>query len=158
MLVEEAIYQVRCKTNDRDEVGLDDVEILNYINEAIQFINAYLVGANSPILIKELLITEPSIVLPKNFVKTCGSYPARITGNIMELLDEPPMKLRYFESFANVGQGQDDMPFDHEALNQVAIKLASIYANAQQQLDVSQDKTLLDEVTAAISSAISGAI
>ena len=79
MLVEEAIYQVRCKTNDRDEVGLDDVEILNYINEAIQFINAYLVGANSPILIKELLITEPSIVLPKNFVKSCGTYPARIT-------------------------------------------------------------------------------
>lgn len=156
MLVDEAIYQVRCKTNDRDEVGLDDIEILHYINEAIQFINAYLVGANSPILIKELLITEPSVLLPKNFVKTCGRFPARVTGNIIELWDEPPMKLRYFESYPNVDQG-DDMPFDHDALNQVAIKLACIYANAQQQLDVSQDKTLLDEMTAAVSSAISSA-
>lgn len=156
MLVTKAIEEIQCKINDRDKVGLDDAEILSYLNEAIQFISSYLVGANSPIMVKETVIYDDTYTLPKNFVRAIGTYPAKITGNTLELFDYPPMKFRYFASLQNVGM-DDEMPFTHEALEQVAIKLACIYANAQEQFDVTQDKSLLDEMTAAIASAIGAA-
>lgn len=156
MLVTKAIEEIQCKINDRDKVGLDDTELLSYLNEAIQFISSYLVGANSPIMIKEEIIFDNTYTLPPNFVRAIGTYPAKITSNQMELFDDPPMKFRYFASLMNVGM-DDEMPFEHEALEQVAIKLACIYANAQEQLDVTQDKSLLDEMTAAIANAIGAA-
>ena len=156
MLVTKAIDEIQNKINDRDKVGLDDTEILSYLNEAIQFISSYLIGANSPFIIKEILIEDIEYVLPANYVRCVGTYPAKITGNKLELFDDPPMKFRYYESYKNVTK-DDSLPFNHEALEQVAIKLACIYANAQEQLDVSQDKTLFDEMTSAIANAIGAA-
>ena len=58
MLVDVAINQIRDKINDRDEVGLDDNEILSYLNEAIQYVSSFLVGAGSPLVINDLTLTQ----------------------------------------------------------------------------------------------------
>ena len=82
MLVTQAIQEIRNKINDRDCVGLDDSELLSYLNEAIQQISSYLISVNSPTMIKELTIEdENEIELPQNFVKTAGNYPLKITAN-----------------------------------------------------------------------------
>lgn len=156
MLVCDAISDIRSKTNDRDEIGLDDEEILAYLNEAIQYVSAYLIGSNSPMMVRNLTVSESSFVLPKGFVRVVGVQPLKITGNEAELLEEPPFTFRYFTSSPFVGIG-DDMPFEQLALNQVVIKLASIYVQNQHSLNIQQDKVLLDEINAAIAAAINNA-
>ena len=155
MKVETALYEIRNKINDRDEIGLDDDEILSYLNEALQYISSYLVSANSPLMIKKLDIETETSTLPDDFVRFVGLQPVKITGKEVEAL-ELPIKARYFANVKQVGIA-DNMPFTQLALNQVAIKLASIYAQNQQGLNVQQDKVLLDELNASIASAVSGA-
>ena len=156
MKVETALYEIRNKINDRDEIGLDDDEILSYLNEALQYISSYLVSANSPLMIKKLDIETETSALPDDFVRFVGLQPVKITGTEVEALDDIPIKARYFANVKQVGIA-DDMPFTQLALNQVAIKLASIYAQNQQGLNVQQDKALLDEINTAIAGAISSA-
>lgn len=156
MLVIDAIYDIRNKINDRDEIGMDDEELLSYLNEALQYISSYLVGANSPLMVKEVVISENKYQMPDDFIRFVGTLPIKTTGTEVTLLDEPPLKARYFASVSSVGIN-DDMPFKQVALNQVAIKLAGIYAQNQQGLNVQQDKALLDELNASIAAAISGA-
>ena len=155
MKVETALYEIRNKINDRDEIGLDDDELLSYLNEALQYISSYLVSANSPLMIKKLDIEAETSTLPDDFVRFVGLQPVKITGKEVEAL-ELPIKARYFANVKQVGIA-DNMPFTQLALNQVAIKLASIYAQNQQGLNVQQDKVLLDELNASIASAVSGA-
>lgn len=155
MQVGDAITELRNKTNDRDEVGLDDSELLSYLNEAVQYVCAYLIGGNSPLFLHNMTISTVTATLPHNFVRTAGNFPIKITGNIIELLDDPPLNLRYFTS-NNILLIDDDMPFTQDALNQISIKLATIYVNNQEQLDVSQDSNLLQSINTAIVAAISG--
>lgn len=155
MKVETALYEIRNKINDRDEIGLDDEELLSYLNEALQYISSYLVSANSPLMIKKLDIETETSALPDDFVRFVGLQPVKITGKEVEAL-ELPIKARYFANVKQVGIA-DNMPFTQLALNQVAIKLASIYAQNQQGLNVQQDKVLLDELNASIASAVGGA-
>ena len=156
MDVTRAVEEVRLKTNDRDGVGMDDQEILSYLNEAIQCICGYMVAAGSPLLVMDLNIEEGGnmeIDVPKNFLKFCGTFPVRITGNKIKLLDEPPIKLRYFASYPTV-EMNDNMPFLHDELNQIAIRLACIYVNNQEELNVQQDQGLLTEIQNSILAAL----
>lgn len=157
MLVDVAINQIRDKINDRDEVGLDDNEILSYLNEAIQYISSFLVGAGSPLFLNDLTLTETETALPKEFVRTAGKFPIKITGSTIKTLDDPPVTIRYFANTKRV-ELDDDMPFQQMVLNQVCIKLAAIYCQNQQALDVSQDKALLNEINQAIAAAVNGPV
>lgn len=149
MLVKYAIQEVRNKTNDKDEFNLDDNEILSYLNEAIQFIGLHLIAANSPVMLREYMIRERKFELPEDFVKTAGTYPVRITGNEGDLLGETPCRFRYF-AMPPVVSYEDRMPLRKYALNQIAVKIACMHVSAQEQLDISQDKALLDEINAAV--------
>lgn len=153
MEVSEALTEIRNKINDRDEVGLDDEEILSYLNEAIQYIYNVLIGSRSPIIVEEMEITENEVNVPSNFAKFAGGFPIRRTNNRLVLLDEPPLKIRYFKTIPAL-EIDDDMPFDYYTLNQVAIKLACVYASNQQKLDVTTDKALLDEINTSIITAL----
>ena len=153
MLVQNAIDEIRLKINDRDEIGLDDDELLNYLNEAVQFISAYMVSFRSPQLVREAVVEDETYTLPENFAQFCGGYPIKQTGSVVQLLDDPPLKLRFFVSYPILSE-EDEMPFNHIALTQVAIKIASVYANAQERLDISQDKTLVQELQQAVAASM----
>lgn len=155
MLVSDAILDLRNKTNDKDEIGLDDNELLAYLNEAIQYVSAYLISANSPIMVRSMVVNESPFALPDGFVRVVGVQPIRITGNNAELIDDAPMTIRYYAS-NDLVRIVDDMPFDHVALNQIVVKLAGIYVQNQHSLNIQQDKVLLDEINNAIAAAISG--
>lgn len=149
MLVTEAITEIRNKINDRDCVGLDDSELLSYLNEAVQWVTAAMIGAGSAELIQEQNVTTNSFTVPANFAKFCGIYPVRMTGKVGTLLEVPPLKLRYFVSYAALTNAST-MPFNHIALSQVAIKKACQYAMNQEKLDVQQDKMLENELSQAV--------
>ena len=156
MNVSEALIAIRHKTNDRDEVGNSNEELLAYLNEAIQYVSQYMIAAGSPMMVQEQTIAagaSTEVDLPSNFVKFCGTFPARITGDTITLLEDPPITLRYFVSHPIV-EMDGEMPFHHDELNQVAVRLACIYVNNQQELDVQQDQALLTAIQESIQAAI----
>ena len=158
MNVSDALADIRFKIHDTDVIEMTDEELLICLNEAIQYVASYLIGANSPAIVANMTVSEKETTLPVNFVKTAGVFPIVVTGNTMRWLDYEEgqtMKLRYFASCEPVFE-TDEMPFKHDALNQITIKLAAIYAGNQLEAEVSQDKALLDEINAAIAQAAFG--
>lgn len=155
MNVSEALADMRMKLNDTDVIAMTDEELITCLNEAIQYVSSHLIAGNNPIMVNDMDVEEKTINLPENFVKTAGFFPVKITGNTMKLLEAPPIKLRYFASCLPVDT-YGIMPWNHDALNQITIKLATIYAGNQLEADVSQDKTLLDEINAALVQAVGG--
>lgn len=156
MLVRKAIQEIRNKINDRDCVGLDDSELLSYLNEAMQQISSYLIAVNSPTMIATLTIEdENEVTLPQNFVKTAGNYPLKITADKASTAFWP-MTVRYYASYLPVTL-DGELPFKHNAIDIIAIKLACVYANAQEHLDITQDKAIVDELITSLASAIGAA-
>ena len=52
----------------------------------------------------------------------------------------------------------EEVPLNNEALIRVAIRLAAIYAQNQQELDITQDKGLLADFQNAIMAAVGNAV
>lgn len=145
MLVTEAILNIRDKVNDRDVIEYTDEELLNNLKEAAQFVGTYLVSVNSPMAVDEFVIKSEEFDVPKNYTKSAGYYPIKVTGKKGVLLDKPPLKVRYFATCKDL-DFEDEMPYNHEGLWQIMIKLAAIYALNRNEFNVQQDKALLDEV------------
>ena len=72
MYVSEALQDLRFKIHDKDIIEMTDDELVNCLNEAIQYVSAFLVGRNSPIMVKDMEVTDEETTLPENFVKTAG--------------------------------------------------------------------------------------
>ena len=157
MNVSEALIEIRNKTNDRDEVGLSNEELMAYFNEAIQFISQYLAGINSPVLLQDFTISTATATLPDNFIKLAGIFPVKITGNIVKPLGTTPTTIRIFAGFERADMNEE-VPIKNEALIRVAIRLASIYAQNQHELDVTQDKGLLVDLQNAIAAAVGSTV
>ncbi len=156
MIVSEALLDIRNRTNDKDEVGMNDSELLSYLNDAIQYVSQHMIGADAPVMVQDLLVEDEettSIPLPKNFIRFCGTFPVKVTGNNITLLVTPPIKLRYFASYPTV-KINDTMPFQHDQLNQIAVRLAVIYVNNQEELNVQQDQGILTEINNSIIAAL----
>ena len=159
MNVSEALTDIRRKIWDNDNVTMTNDALLKCLNEAIQYVASYLIRENSPLLVNDLTISTATVTLPDNFVKTAGLYPVKITGTTLKWLDYEAgktLKMRYFATCSEVA-ADGVMPFVHDALNQIIIKLAAIYALNQMEADISQDKALLDEINAALAQTIGGA-
>ena len=160
MNVSDALADIRFKIHDTDTIEMTDTELLTCLNEAIQYVGSYLCGANSPISVIDLVMNTETITLPSNFVKTVGIYPLRITGNTIQWLDYTAgdsIKIRYFATPAKV-TAESTMPFQHDALNQITIKLAAIYAGNQLEAEISQDKALLDEINTLLAQAVNNPV
>ena len=156
MNVSEALIEIRNKINDRDVVGLVNEELLAYFNEAIQYISQYLAAANSPVLLQDMTISSATAQLPDNFIKLAGIFPVKITGNTVKVL-EPPQTIRFYAGFERADMNEE-VPLNNEALIRVAIRLAAIYAQNQQELDITQDKGLLADFQNAIMAAVGNAV
>jgi len=155
--VSEALIEIRNKTNDRDEVGLDNEELLAYFNEAIQYISQYLAAANCPVLLQDMTISSATATMPDNFIKLAGIFPVKITGNTVKLLETPPQTIRIYKGF-DKAEMNGEVPLTNEALTRVAIRLAAIYVQNQQELDVTQDKGLLADMQNAIMAAVGSTV
>lgn len=145
MLVKDAILDIRGKVNDNDVIEYTDEELLINLKEAIQFAGAYLVSVKSPLAVEEIVVEEEEFKLPANFTLTAGTFPIKITGDTCKLLDEPPLKLRYFATYKDL-EPEDEMPYNHAGIWQIIIKLAAIYALNRNEFNIQQDKALLDEI------------
>lgn len=135
----------------------DNYHCLMRLNSAVQLTCNLLTQINSPLIIEEKDF-ENGEDLPGNFLRTCGTYPIRRTGNSIEFLDDvEKMRIRYFITLPKMGKEdveEGDMPFAHDSINDFVIRTACKLALNRNEFDISQDQGILTELQNSIAEAM----
>lgn len=154
MKVSTAIARIKQSTHDiSDEYSSE--ECISFLNTAIQQTASLLISARWPSLAKEVSIHEGDSI-PKNYMGPCGTYPIRMTDGQAHIVDGSDyVRFRYFATPDLVEDENDDLPFDHDAINDVVVKAAVILALNENEYDITQDNAILSALQQAISSGIS---
>lgn len=156
MQVEEAIAKLKAAGHDiSDEYSTDDC--LGFLNTAVQEICHQLATGKSPQMVKEITLHD-SESLPMDYIISCGNYPIKTTGQTVTFVDPSidTLRFRYFATKPQIAGAIGDMPFTHEILNDIAVRLATILALNQNEYDISQDKALLDELRQIVAQGMGG--
>lgn len=149
-----AIARIKSATHDiSDEYSTE--KCIGFLNTAIQQTAALLISARWPSLAKETDIREGDS-LPPNYMGPCGTYPIRMTEGRAHIIDGSEyIRFRYFATPPNIENEDEDLPFNHDAINDVVIKAAVILALNENEYDITQDSSILTSLQQAISSGIS---
>lgn len=156
MQIENAIAKLKAAGHDiSDEYSTDDC--IGFLNTAVQEICHQLIAGKSPQMVKEITIHD-SESLPSDYVSSCGNYPVKVTGQMVTFTDTDidSLRFRYFATKPQIVDATGDMPFTHEVLNDITVRLSTILALNQNEYDITQDKALLDEVRQAVAQGMGG--
>ena len=150
MLVSSAIQRIKNRTHDISDEYTPQ-ECIDFLNTAIQRVYGLMIGYGFPPIVKEMDLHEDDS-LPHNYMKSCGNYPIRITNNLVHLVDEDIeyIRFRYFANPELISIETENMPFDHDAINEIILEGASQYALNRNEYDISQDSALLQDLQQAI--------
>ena len=153
MEVNKAIEEIKYGTHDiAGEFTVN--QYLSFLNTAIQQVASLLISAKWPVLAKEVLIHDGD-KLPKNYMNACGTYPIRMTDNKAIITDgSESIRFRYFAT-PELVTIDDDLPFEHEAINAVIVKSAVLLALNDNEYDITQDSNILTTLQQAISAGMS---
>lgn len=152
--VEDAIARLRASSHDiSDEYS--DMQCLEFLNTAIQQVSSLLVSASWAMLIRESKVRNGD-TLPDNFMRAAGTYPIRMSNGRVEIVDDDydVITFRYFTTPSYVTL-EDDLPFEHDGVNAVIIRSATILALNENEYDVSQDTAIVTSLQEAIASGLS---
>jgi hypothetical protein len=156
MKVSNAIAQL--KENTHDIAGTFSTDrCVEFLNTAIQQVSSMLISAKWPSLVKELTVKDGD-ELPHNYMQSAGTYPLRMTGGKVTIVDSafPSIRFRYFATPDLITATTDSMPIDHDGVNDVIVRSATILALNDNEYDISQDGSILSSLQQAIASGMGG--
>ena len=152
MAVSTAVARIRSAGHDIAADYTDD-RCLEFLNTAIQQVASLLIAASWPTLVKEITVHNGDS-LPENYTKAAGRYPLRMTDGRVQIVDDmyDTVRFRYFATPANLKHTDDVLPFNHDGINEVVVRSAIILALNENEFDISQDSSLLNQLQQAIAS------
>lgn len=150
MKVSTAIARIKAATHDISDEYSDE-RCIEFLNTSIQQVAALLIGARWPALVQEMDVHEGES-LPKNYMQPCGTYPIRMTAGKAHLLDSSSefVRFRYFATPPAVETPDDDLPYDHDAINDIVVKGAVLLALNENEYDITQDNAIVGALQQAI--------
>lgn len=156
MNVQSAITTIKNRINDLTGTGYTTAIIIDYLNDAINYVSSKMVEVNHPLLLRDISVTN-AMVVPDNFVKFAGTYPIRRTGQILSIIDgSETVDAKYYRSLDNVVLN-GDMPLNDPIYTSLIIQVTCIYALNKNEFDTSQDAGLVQELEKTISTVLGGA-
>lgn len=151
MLVSTAISRIKSAGHDISDEYTNE-RCIEFLNTAIQQVSALLISAQYPALVKEILVHNGES-LPTNYMKACGTYPLRLTDNkVMIVDDSESVRFRYWATPELLTNTSNELPYKHDAINEVIVRLAVMLALNENEYDIGQDSSLLNQLQQAIAS------
>lgn len=152
MLVSTAISRIKTAGHDISDEYSNE-RCLEFLNNAMQQVAGLLISAKWPSLVKTMLVHDGDS-LPKNYMQPAGSYPIRMTDGKAEIIDEDvdSVRFRYFATPENLTDVDQELPFNHDAIDEVVVRGAIILALNENEYDLSQDTSLWTALQQAIAS------
>lgn len=156
MKVSTAIARIKAAGHDISDEYTNE-RCLEFINTALQQTSSLLIAAKYPTLVLETTLHNGDTV-PQNYMQAAGYYPLRMTNNKVELIDEEDtdgVRFRYWATPEALTETDTDLPYPHDAINEVIVKAATIIALNENEYDVTTDNSILSALQEAIASAMS---
>lgn len=155
MKAEKAIARIKQETHDiSDEYSTE--RCIQFLNTAIQQVSSLLIAAKYPVLVKEMTMRNGDSI-PKNYMNLCGTYPIKMTDGKAIITDDSykSITIRYFATPDLIEYETDDMPYTHDAINDIIVKTAVLLALNENEYDITQDSNIVEALKQAVSSGMS---
>jgi hypothetical protein len=155
MKAEKAIARIKQETHDiSDEYSTE--RCIQFLNTAIQQVSSLLIAAKYPVLVKEMTMRNGDSI-PKNYMNLCGTYPVKMTDGKAIITDDAykSITIRYFATPDLIEYETDDMPYTHDAINDIIVKTAVLLALNENEYDITQDSNIVEALKQAVSSGMS---
>lgn len=146
-----AILKIKQSTHDISDEYSNEA-CIGFLNNSIQQIASLLIASKWVGLVKELTIMNGNEI-PKNYMKSAGQFPVKVTNGKCVLLDDyDSIIFRYFATPDNItGETEDEeLPFKHNALDECVVQGAIILARNENEYNISQDTALYTALQTAI--------
>jgi hypothetical protein len=151
MLVSTAISRIKSAGHDISDEYTNE-RCIEFLNTAIQQVSSLLISAQYPALVKEIMVHNGES-LPTNYMKACGTYPLRMTNNKVTIVDDSEsVRFRYWSTPELIDENSRELPYTHDAINEVIVRLAAMLALNENEYDIGQDSNLLAQLQQAIAS------
>lgn len=153
MRLETAISKIKAAGHDISDEYSNE-RCIEFLNTALQQTSSLLISAQYPALVKEVLVRDGDS-LPQNYMKAAGTYPIRMTAGRAEIVDgSNSVRFRYWATPELLTTETIELPYPHDAINDVIVRAAIILALNENEYDVTQDSNLLTALQNAIASAM----
>lgn len=132
---------LRDRLSDSLESGYEDVELIAYINDAINFIWHVLIDHDYYEVIGDYTFNSKNELVPDDWYRATNQAPIIVRGKEAEVYGNLPQVIRYYKRPKFVSSVSDQMPFDNEAFCDIVIQMVVILAMANHgfNMDVEQD-------------------
>ena len=148
------LWRVRERITDTDVIEFENIELVGYLNDAIDWLSLQLIQSRAPEMVTNLTIAEGATV-PLTYHSLCGIYPVEITGNVCSILDgSTSVPIRYFATKSHVSYISESGYFNpmyspfKPAYDTMLIQRTAILALNRNADDVSQDEKILTQQAA----------
>lgn len=149
MYVEEAVNKIIEAGRDASKEFTVD-RCIEWLNNSTQQVASLLISTKWAYITKTIDLHEGD-TLPQNYLKAAGTYPIRVTDGVVELLDDvESVRFRYFASPANVEKTSDEMPYNHDAINEIIVRGAILLALNENKANIAQDSQLMQALQQAV--------
>lgn len=153
MRLETAISRIKAAGHDISDEYTKE-RCIEFLNTALQQTSSLLISAQYPALVKEMLVRNGD-KLPQNYMKAAGTYPIRMTAGKAEIIDgSNSIRFRYWATPDLLDEFTEELPYPHDAINDVVVRAAIILALNENDYDITQDSNLLTALQNSIASAM----
>lgn len=154
MTVNDLVPQIRSNIHDINGIEFTSTDLLNYLNDAINYLSTFLISINDPEMIIELPQVNHDDNIPADYCIAIGKNPLSITNGKFKLFNtnEPILNFRYYAYKPAITSLDQVIPFK-DFYATILVRIVSIYALNCNDYDVTQDwnivKQMLDSIVGA---------
>lgn len=149
MKVSDILNVIRPRIADENKIEYEDEELIEYLNDAMDFLSAQLIAMNDSGMITDLTVKDGNAV-PADFMdKYAGNFPVYISGDAFKILDgSTQVDIRYYAMKPHVVRADDLVPFK-DYYKSVLTQAVAMYALNRNEYEIGQDKGLLNDLLTA---------
>ena len=146
------VRRARLRISDTTN-SFTDAEMIDYVNDAIDFLNTFLI-ANKDTEFIVSFNTSDGMPVPLDFHSLAGVWPVTIENGLFRLkvATPPTQKLAYYAVSPHIVLLTDAVKFK-DIYQSALSQLTAIYAANRNGANLAQDKTLFDDAMASIKAA-----
>jgi hypothetical protein len=142
--VSSLLTAVRKKIRDTTSIEYPDAELIDYLNDAIDYISAFLIRIQDGEMIKSTTITDGSITKPSDFDSFVGAQMLYMDSDTIKTLSGSTAEMRYYATKNHVSATTDSSPFK-VSVEPLLIELTAIYALNRNEYEIIQQDMVLFE-------------
>lgn len=141
--VSNLLVSIRNKIHDVKKIEYEDAELIDCLNDAIDYMSLFLIRIADGEMIKSIIVPG-MIEKPSDFDSVVGAQSLYMENNYIKTLTGDPATMRYYATKQHISDTTDAIPFK-SSLEPLLAELTAIYALNRNEYDITQDMALFEK-------------